>query len=327
MSAERNRFLRSRTRKPALSLTLASFALIIFFSFDAQAQKRRTRGAKPQQAASQTKVASAGIITVKTEPKAAVWLNDVRRGATGDDGTLVLKRVPQGRRVLRVRARGFAERTVTIQPNARGPVEVRLTPTRDEAELLFQQAEEAAEKGGDERRNAAELYRRALKLRPRLAAARLGLARTLLALDEHDDALEEIEEARRARPAYAEASAVEGRILRELSDYDAAIEVFDRAIREGRGFQPEAHTGKALTLSDLGRYDEAVESFRKAIAQLSDTEPALYQLLGATYERLEKWKEALAAYEKYLELAPEGRLAPAIRSIIDQLRVQAAEQQ
>ena len=67
-------------------------------------------------------------------------------------------------------------------------------------------------------------------------------------------------------------------------------------------------------------------AFRKAITQLDETEPALYQLIGAAYERLEKYKEAVAAYEHYLRLAPEGSLAPAIRSIIDQLRQQAAEQ-
>jgi regulator of sirC expression with transglutaminase-like and TPR domain len=51
----------------------------------------------------------------------------------------------------------------------------------------------------------------------------------------------------------------------------------------------------------------------------------LYQLLGAVYEKLEKYKEAVAAYEKYLELAPDGNLAPAIRSVMDQLRKQAED--
>ncbi|HEX5707538.1 MAG TPA: tetratricopeptide repeat protein, partial [Pyrinomonadaceae bacterium] len=133
--------------------------------------------------------------------------------------------------------------------------------------------------------------------------------------------------ARRLRLAYAEASAVEGRVLRELAQYADAVASYRRAIREGRGFQPEAHTGLAIVLEDQGDYAGAVESLRKAVAQLSDTEPVLYQMLGAAYEKLERWKEAVAAYEKYLELAPDGRLAPAINSIIDQLRQQAAEQQ
>jgi hypothetical protein len=42
---------------------------------------------------------------------------------------------------------------------------------------------------------------------------------------------------------------------------------------------------------------------------------------------MQKYKEAVAAYEKYLALAPNGSLAPAIRSIIDQLRRDAAGQE
>ena len=64
--------------------------------------------------------------------------------------------------------------------------------------------------------------------------------------------------------------------------------------------------------------------YQTAIKQLADSEPVIYQLLGAAYEKLEKYKEALAAYEKYLQLAPNGSLAPAIRSIIDQVRREAA---
>ena len=50
-------------------------------------------------------------------------------------------------------------------------------------------------------------------------------------------------------------------------------------------------------------------------------------MLGAAYEKLEKPKEAVAAYEKYLELAPNGSFAAAIRSILDQLKREAAGEQ
>ena len=287
-------------------------------------QGKAARGAKTNASA---RSPASKTITVKTEPKAAIWMDELRRGVTDEAGLLAIKNVSAGAHVLRVRAKGFRERTLPVAASRRGAIDVPLTRTTDEAELLFQQADEAAERGGESRRQAVELYRRALEVRPKFPAAHLGLARALAALDDFDAALEAIRAARRQRPNYAEASAVEGRILRELAQYDDALAAFRRAIREGRGFQPEAHTGVALVFVDQGDHAAAVESFGKAIAQLADTEPALYQLLGASYEKLEKWKEALAAYEKYLELAPEGKLAPAIRSIIDQLRQQAAEQQ
>lgn len=291
---------------PALPCTHAAFA-----------QKRKKPATAP--------TSSAKSIIVRTEPQAIVWLDEVRRGVTDAQGKLALKNVAAGRHVLRVRASGFKEASQTILPTQRGEVAVRLVQTTDEAELLFQQAEEAREKARDTgaREAAAALYRRALEKRETFAAAHLGLARALLDLNDYNSALEEIEAARATRPVYPEASAVEGRILRMAADEGAAIEAFERAIREAKGFQPEAHTGLALVYEDKGQYEEAAEEFRSAIAQLSETEPVLYQLLGAVYEKQEKYKEAVAAYDKYLELAPDGALAPAIRSVIEQLRKQA----
>jgi tetratricopeptide (TPR) repeat protein len=229
---------------------------------------------------------------------------------------------------LRVRAVGFAERTLSLLPAQRGALLLPLKRTADEAELAFQQAEAARERAAsdDARREAAELYRRALGLRPRFAAAHVGLARVLLDLNDYEGALDEVEGARKDRPGLAEASAVEGRILRASSQNAEAVEAYRRAVREARGFQPEAHTGLGIIHEEEGRYEEAAAAFRTAVAQLSDTEPVLYELLGRVYERLEKYREAVAAYEKYLALAPNGKLAPAIESVIEQLRKQAAEQ-
>jgi tetratricopeptide (TPR) repeat protein len=307
-----------------LPLRLCSFAgkffvLTIIFallSFSASAQRRKKPAATP----------IAKSVTIRTEPSAVVWLDEVRRGVTDAEGKLLVKNVAAGRHALRVRARGFKEASQTLTATQRGEVAVRLLRTTDEAELLFQGAEEAREKAKDEagRKEAASLYRSAIKLRPNFAAAHLGLARSLLDLNDYNAALEEIDSARAARPVYPEASAVEGRILRMAADEGAAIEAFKRAIREANGFQPEAHTGLALIYEDKGQYEQAAAEFRQAISQLSDTEPVLYQLLGAIYEKQEKYKEAVAAYEKYLELAPDGSLAPAIRSVMEQLRKQAA---
>jgi tetratricopeptide (TPR) repeat protein len=267
-------------------------------------------------------------ITVSTEAGAIVWLDEVRRGVADAEGKLTIEKVPAGRHALRVRAKGFRERTLAVSAAQRGLIEVRLTRSTDEAELTFQEAEEAREKARDDdaRRAATNLYRRALKLRPRFPEAHVGLARVLLDLNDYKRALEEIAEARADRPVYPEASAVEGRIYRYAAFWDDAVASFRRAIREARGFQPEAHTGLALLLEEKGKDEEAVAEFRTALAQLSDSEPVIYQLLGAVYERMEKYKEAVEAYEKYLQLAPEGSLAPAVRSIIDQLRRQAEEQ-
>jgi tetratricopeptide (TPR) repeat protein len=312
-------------------ITLSLFICALWLAAPADAQRRRpqTRRAPAKPATTTVATPSANApsrqIVVRTEPNAIVWLDEVRRGTTDASGQLEIKQVSAGQHTLHVRAKGFAERVVPILPAERGVIAVHLLPTQDEAELTFQQAEEAREKAADDdaRKQAAELYRRALSLRPRFAAAHVGLARVLLDLNDTDGALAEITAARASRPVYPEASAVEGRILREQGDSQAAIAAFQRAIREGHSFQPEAYTGLGLALEDKGQYEEAAAAYNKAIVQLSDTEPILYELLGRTYERLDKYKEAVAAYEHYLQLAPDGKLAPAIRSIIDQLRQQA----
>ena len=267
-------------------------------------------------------------LTITTEPNAIIWIDDIRRGTTDASGQLALTKVSPGRHTVRVRANGFKETTTTLVPGRR-TLAVKLVPTTDQAELLFQQAETAREKARDDPslEKAAELYRDAIKLRPAFPAARVGLARVLLDLNQFKEAHAEIEAARRTRPAYAEASAVEGRIYREEAFADDALRSFRRAIREGGGVQPEAYVGIARVLEDKGQFAEAIVEFRKALAQLSDSEPVIYQMLGAAYERIEKPKEAVAAYEKYLQLAPNGSYAAAIRSILDQLKREAAGEQ
>lgn len=264
-------------------------------------------------------------LTITTEPNAIVWMDEIRRGTTDASGKLVLTKVSAGRHAVRVRASGFKETTVPLVAGRRS-LNVKLAPTTDQAEILFQQAETAREKARDDaaRKASADLYREAIKLRPAFPAAHIGLARVLLDLDQFKEAHAAIDTARRTRPSYAEASAVEGRIYREEAFDDDAVRSFRRAIKEAGGVQPEAYVGLAKVYEDKGQFPLAVAEYRKALAQLSDSEPVIYQMLGAAYERMEKPKEAVAAYEKYLQLAPNGSYAAAIRSILEQLKREAA---
>jgi len=264
-------------------------------------------------------------LVITSEPNAIVWIDDVRRGTTDASGKLTLTKVTPRRHTVRVRANGFKETAVPLVAGRRA-IAVKLVPTTNEAELTFQNAETARETARDSaaRQKAADLYRQSIKLSPSNAAAHVGLARVLLDLGNFNDALDAIDAARQARPNHAEASAVEGRIHREEGNLDQAVRSFRRSIREAGGFQPEARVGLARVLEDKGQFAEAVVELRAAIDQLSDSEPVIYQMLGAAYEKIEKPKEAVAAYEKYLQLAPNGSYAAAIRSILDQLKREAA---
>jgi tetratricopeptide (TPR) repeat protein len=268
------------------------------------------------------------ILTITTEPNAMVWIDDVRRGNTDASGKIQIYKLSAGRHILRVRATGFKESTTALTRGRRSIV-VKLVPTTDQAELLFQQAEVAREQARDDaaKEKAADLYRQAIALRAAMPSAHVGLARVYMDLNQFDKAHSEIAAARRYRPRYAEASAVEGRIYREAAFDNDAIDSFRRAIQEGRGFQPEAHVGLGRILEEKGRLTDAIAEYRKAIEQLSDSEPVIYQMLGAAYEKAQKPKEAVVAYEKYLELAPDGSYASALRSILTQLKREAAGEQ
>jgi len=267
----------------------------------------------------------ARTLTVLTQPESIVWIDEIRRGTTDAGGALAQLKVSPGAHLLRVRASGFKEHTMSLAATQRGEIKVRLVRTTDPAELAFQQSEAARERArdGGAREEAADLYRRTLELRPAFPAAHVGLARVLLDLNDTSGALAEIAAARRDRAVYPEASAVEGRIYRENGETDEAIGSFNRAIRESRGFQPEAHVGLGRVYEDKGEYGLAAREFQIAINQLSDTEPIIYQMLGAAYEKSGNTTEAIVAYEKYLRLAPNGSLAPAVRSIVEQLKAQA----
>lgn len=273
------------------------------------------------------------LITVATQPNASVWVDGVLRGKTDESGNLTIKNAPAGIHRLRVRANGFKELTQNLTAAQRGEIKITLIPTTDEAEIAFQQAESQTGK-----QKAVELYRKVVNLRPKYAEAYIGLARTLSATGETEDALKAIANARKARLNYAEASAVEGRIYNSEGNEIKAFAAYKRAIREGKNFQPEAHTGlglmyrdKAEAAASSGDLDGeknnlmlAANELSTAVTQLSGAPDAeiIIQILGGIYEKMQDYKKAIAAYQHFLRLFPESNEASAVESFIVQIKKQ-----
>ncbi len=278
-------------------------------------------------------------VTVTTEPNASVWLDDVLRGASDQDGKLTIAPITAGAHRIRVRADGFKETSQNLAAAQKGDVKIALVVTTDPAELAFQEAEKLS---STNREKAVAAYRKAVSLRPKYAEAHLGMARVLSAANDLDGALKAVAAARRARPGYAEASAVEGRIYVTEGDNEKAIASFKRALTEGRGFQPEANTGLGLLYkekaeaagaegdyeAETANYALTVQYFRKAIAQLSGAPDAvtLYQFLGLAYEQMKKYREAIAVYEEFLKLFPDSNESESVNSFIVQLKKKLSEQ-
>lgn len=279
-------------------------------------------------------------ITVITEPSATVWLDGVRYGVTDDRGRLTVTSVPPATRALRVRAGGYAEVSKPLTAASRGDVIVKLVKTTDEAELAYQSAEDLTTV---DREKAITEYQRAVKLRPKYFEAYIGLARAYSERGDIENAHKSLQSAKRIRPADREGTTIEGRLLKDGGEEDKAIATFKRAITQGRGFQPEAHTGLGLLYKDRaevaggsGNYDgeiadyaESAKHLAVAAGQLGSSPDAMvvYQILGLIYERQKKYKEAIALYENFLRLFPNSSEAGAVDSFIVQIKKQMAEPQ
>ncbi|GBC77289.1 Lipopolysaccharide assembly protein B [bacterium HR08] len=282
---------------------------------------------QPARAPSENPRAEAQVV-ISTLPEAVVFLNGVRRGTTDARGRLTLT-VEPGTYTLRVSKLGRQEvqRRVRLQPGAERRLVLSLPPLRDRAERHRQQGDAWREQKLFAR--AVAEYRRAIALRGgRFPRARLGLARALLALEEHEEAVRQVRRAlAESRTPLPEAHTLLGNILRAQGLYEEAIREYRAALRHAGGFSPEAHAGLALALEEVGEIEAAITHLRTAIAQNADTEPILYYLLGNLLLTADRLSEAIAAYEAYLRLAPQSEMAPAVRSLVEQLRKELASQE
>jgi hypothetical protein len=265
---------------------------------------------------------SYGSVKVTTgQAGSVIFINNIRHGVTNEAGIAEIKRLWTGAFPVRVRSAGFSDwqGRILIKANTGSALKVTQTPTTDEALLHYQKGEALRDKGKNA--DAAKEFKQALALRPVFAEARIALARSSISLQDYQEAEKQIELAEKnyARP-FAEAHTVAGFLRRQQGLLDEAIEEYRKALRIAAGNSFEAHIGLAISLNEAGETDEAVKEYRIGILQDMETEPILYYQLGEILERAERNKEAIEAYSKYLQLDPEGELAGAAESVIEQLK-------
>ena len=265
---------------------------------------------------------SYGALKVITgQPGSVIFINGIRHGVTDDTGVAEIKRVWAGSFTARVRSVGFTDWTgrVVVAANTVGTLRVTPQPTRDEALIQYQKGEALRDRGRNT--DAVKEFQQAVALRANFPEARLAMARSLIAVQDFQKAEAQIELARKnfARP-YADAFTVLGYLRRQQGLLEEAVAAYQNAIRIAAGNAFEAHIGLGIVLNELGETDGAVKEYRIGILQDMETEPVLYFQLGEILEKAERKKEAIEAYSKYLKLDPEGELAGAAESIIQQLK-------
>jgi len=265
---------------------------------------------------------STSSLLIKTAPDTIIWVDALRYGVVPANGELMINNLRTGARTIRARLKGKREiaQKVVLAAGGRQSFQISFPAPANKAELSFQTAEELREKG--KHADAIKEYRAAIKLRSGgFAAARAGLARSLMSSEKYDAAVAEARRALRERGGvFPEAHTVIANTKRTQGFSDDAMASYRTALAQARGVSPEAHTGLALVYQDRNLPEEAIKHFRLAIAQANDTEPIIYFLLGTTLEREFLNREAVEAYEKYVQLDPTSRQASAVRSVLKQLR-------
>jgi len=307
----------------AASRLSATACLIVLLTYpllqtNAQPQKSaRSSGGKTPMAA---RVRTGALKVITGHAGSVVFINNVRHGVTGENGELDLPRVIAGSYPVRVRTVGLSDWNARVVVAAGGSRTLKASQqqTGDEPTLRYQKAEALRDKGRN--KDAVEEYKQALALRS-FPEARIGMARSLIALQEFQEGEKQIQAAIKAGGGtLVEAQTVLANLRRHQGLGDESIVEYRKALRLARGNSFEAHIGLAIALNEDGSVDEAVKEYRIGIIQDMETEPILYYQLAEILEKANRNKEAIEAYRNYLRLDPEGEYASAVESIIERLK-------
>ena len=178
----------------------------------------------------------------------------------------------------------------------------------------------------EERHAEAEsVYREALAVDPKLAAAHLGLGRVLLRLERPGDAEVAFRNAIAVDPHDATAHVNLGLVLRETARPADAEWSFREALRL-RSFDPVALYHLGLVLVDLGRPVEAEQAFREAI-RLQPTDAGAFFHHGMVLMQLRRFVEAERSLREAVRLQPTsvGTLHLLGTALFEQKRTVEAE--
>jgi uncharacterized protein (TIGR02466 family) len=148
---------------------------------------------------------------------------------------------------------------------------------------------------------AAETYRKALKLEPNIAEIHVNLGAVLGQLGQTEEAIASYRKAIQLKPNLAVAPFNLGFLLQNLGRYEEAVAAYRKAIAIEPGFY-EALGNLGTILKRQGKLEEAVATYRKALAIHED--PIGHFNLATALRDEGKHQEAAASYLKALEMNP-----------------------
>jgi Flp pilus assembly protein TadD len=177
----------------------------------------------------------------------------------------------------------------------------------ERAQPFLRQAEAAFSQNNFE--DAAQDYRRALKIKPDLAEAHYGLGLALARLERYQEAVNSFKAALHQKPGWSKALKDLGVTYLKLKRWPEAEKAFKTALTH----QPqdaEAYYDLGVAEGRQGKHKEAREAFEKALRLKPDYVQALNNL-GMADIKLNRWADAKSSFEKALGLKaddPEAHL-------------------
>lgn len=175
-------------------------------------------------------------------------------------------------------------------------------------ELLFRK--------NDPQASIAE-FKKVVKLDPWYGQGYILLGVAYMQLQRWTEAQLAFEEATKVEPGNAQAYLGVGSALNEQHEYAAAQKVLEHSL----DLQPnsaEAHYELARTLGAIGKWQAAEPHVRRAM-QINPDYPGTHALMGNIYLDRRDLESALKEFRLYLEMAPQGSLAPAVRKKISEI--------
>jgi tetratricopeptide (TPR) repeat protein len=260
------------------------------------------------------------IDIIAPSSNSVIWIDGVSHGKANETRKFSTN-IAAGSHHVRIRTVGYQDWSRQVIVTTARPAELRVTQLKleNDATLHLQKADALREDNHQD--EAIKEYHTAIDQRGgAYPEAYLGLARSLFANGNSEDATDAANKALAQKPLYAEGHTVLGNVSRQQGDYETAAKEYEEAIKLSHGFTPEGHTGLALTDKENNKIPDAIRELQIGIKQNADTEPLLYYLLGDMYEKQGDTTKAIASYEDYLRLAPDGKLAVALKSMIPQMK-------
>ena len=253
------------------------------------------------------------------EGKEAFAVSAVFPGYNGDVKVVDLTSEPSGEADLFLRKLLPERNPVNSRPPS-APAVAPLSPARPsknpQAQEDMRQAQELLFRKNDAK-GSVDLLKKAVKLDPWYGPAYLLLGLAQMQLANWSDAQWAFEEVTKVEPGNARGYLGVGSALNEQGHYAEAQKVLQQSL-DIREDSAESHYELARSLAAMGKWDAAEPHARRSI-ELNPDYAGPHVLMGNIAVQAGDPHAALEEFRTYLKLAPQGSLAPQVKTTIQEL--------